>query len=236
MHQSEFSIYNGYGKKNIILLTLQGTSLRSGDKRHYQIELDLSYLRNKQLVGGHKTGGIAKNVWEKKKKYFEDLLDCVISVESNLNQFREEILRYHNFRGSLYHTGLPVTTTTAKVNKFSELTRDVLESLYNIKYSNAVWEEQKENVISSFNKRKTTQNQLIRIPIEFKSEGGVVRIFAPNGIKNIQLIKLCIHCFLVTYGNKPDRKEILKMLNFMRINISPDHLNARISDLRKRIK
>jgi len=67
---------------------------------------------HRQLVGGHKAGGISKRDWDDTKRQFPKLLSFVAAQEPNLQPLEAEISRYHDFRNGLYHTGTPVTTSS----------------------------------------------------------------------------------------------------------------------------
>ena len=101
----------------------------------------IAYIETyKQLVGGHKAGGIIKKDWDETKRQFPKLLTFVVTQEVMLTPLEVEITRYHDFRNGLYHSGTPVTTSASRVVKYSELARKVLEVLFSISLTIKEWE------------------------------------------------------------------------------------------------
>ena len=183
-----------------------------------------------QLVGGHKPGGIPKKDWERKKAAFPSLLSFVTSLEPNLSALEPEILRYHDFRSDLYHSGLPTTTSAERVHKYGVIARQVLDILFSLLLTPKEWESKLLSVAEAL--RTPEAKEGLRREVRVEEADGVIR-FACNEVPKARLaIALAIHGFFKLKAIPPDRKQLGKSLALSGQSLSSAIINARITELR----
>jgi hypothetical protein len=185
----------------------------------------------KRLVGGHKTGGIPKQQWEKKKRNFSDLLSFVVSKEPALSQFEQEINRYHDLRNDLYHTGRPRTVSRSKVLSYAQLARTVLGILFAIQYDQAQWKQVLDKAFASL-----TGNSGGSLPIRsvtFQDVDGAVRYSTQSQPTAKEAISLVLHAYSISYGREPTREELLKSLALSGYAMTSQVLSSRLYELRR---
>jgi hypothetical protein len=192
----------------------------------------ISYVEQyKQLVGGHKPGGINKRDWDKKRRQFPDLLGYVATIETNLAPLESNILRYHDFRNNLYHSGLPLTTNKNRVHSYSELARNVLNILYSISYTSDEW----DSILSSVKKQieGIEDTQFNKFQVSYELIGDTVKFVTTNQPTAQEAIAISIHGYTVLTGDAPSRPLLVQTLARSGHPLSTDVLNSRLSDLRR---
>lgn len=216
---------------------LAGTSISCGT-RFGLIAVDnaveymlVAYIKlDRQLVGGHKSGGITKKDWEKAKQNFEDLIDKVCGVEPNLRKYQKEINRYHQLRNDLYHGGIPTTVAQNRVTKYSALARSVLETLYGITFDSREWDDQVASVGQALVSEEAPTP--IRRTVSFELEGDIVRVRTSAQPKASDWIALALHGYLTMCGKPPEKDSLEKTIKLSGYPITRKTLNTRISELR----
>ena len=127
----------------------------------------------KQLIGGHKSGGITKKDWDDIKRQFPKLLSHVLVLEPALQPLEVEISRFHDFRNSLYHSGVPVTTTPKRVTSYSLIAREVLVILFGISFTPEEWENALSQSATSLG--PSTESTTIKRQVTYELIDGLVK-------------------------------------------------------------
>jgi hypothetical protein len=191
----------------------------------------IAYVQlHRQLVGGHKTGGIPKRDWENKKATFPSLLSFVTSLEPSLSALEPEILRYHNFRSDLYHSGLPTTTSAERVHKYGVIARQVLDVLFSLPLTPKEWASKLLSVAEAL--RTPEAQEDLRREVKFEEADGVIRFTCNEVPKAKFAIALAIHGFFKLKAIPPDRKQLGKALALSGQSLSGAIVNTRITELR----
>ena len=183
----------------------------------------------KQLVGGHKSGGIAKNVWEQTKRNFQSLLSYVAGAEPALAAHVDEINRFHDLRSDLYHTGLPITITPKRVESYSHLAREVLAILFSIQISDTEWQDRIVAVAGLLSRQDADAD--VRHDASFTEVNGVVKVISSDLGTTSQGIALIIKGYSLVRGSSPDRDGLYASLRLSGYPGTNDIFRARISDL-----
>jgi hypothetical protein len=184
----------------------------------------------RQLVGGHKPGGVTKKAWEETKRQFPTLLSFVAHLEPRVVPIEGEITRYHDFRNDLYHSGLPVTTNPTRVKKYSELARKLLDSLYGVSYSTSDWNLILSKIGSTLAGAATSSG--IKHQVAYELVEGQVK-FSTSGSPTAQeAVALCLHGYGVLTGAPPSKPSLIQSLARSGHPISREILNARIHDMK----
>jgi hypothetical protein len=186
---------------------------------------------HKQLVGGHKVGGIPKKDWDETKRYFEKLLAFVVAQESALQPKEVEISRYHSFRSKLYHSGTPTTTSATRVNRYSKLAKEVLDTLFNIRFSQNEWNVILARIESLLN--KNTAKQAIKRQVSFEVVDDLVRFATSASPIAKEATALCLLAYSTNKAMPPTREELVQSLARSGYPLSPRALNARLHDLKQ---
>jgi hypothetical protein len=185
----------------------------------------------RQLVGGHKGGGITKKDWDEIKRQFPKLLSFVVTLEPKLQPLEVKISRYHEFRNSLYHSGTPVTTSPDRVTKYSRLTREVLGILFGIQFSPDEWDGVVTRVADSLtvgNVIKTIKRQ-----ITYEEKEGIVKFSTSDFPTATEAIALCLHGYSIVTGAPPSRPLLTKSLAMSGHPLGEGVINVRLSNMRK---
>lgn len=185
---------------------------------------------NKQLVGGHKTGGIAKKDWDEKKRQFPTLLNYIISLEPNLQPLESEISRYHDFRNGLYHSGAPVTTTPIRVTKYSELAREILFILFGISLLKDEWDHIVAQTSSALGGNGS--NQSIKWQVSYELADGLVKFSTSGTLTAQEAIALCLYGYSIITSAPPSRPSLVQSLARSGHSMSPQIVKARLHDLK----
>jgi hypothetical protein len=188
------------------------------------IELD------RQLVGGHKPGGISKKDWDKTKRAFPTLLTFVSNLQPILGAREAEILRYHGFRSDLYHSGMPTTTSSERVHKYGSVARQVLEALFSLPITATEWTSKIQAVAKSLTKSDVADT--FRRDVSFEEADDVIRFTCGEAPKAKFAVALAIHGFFKLKASPPDRKQLARILALSGQSLSNSIINARITDLR----
>jgi len=185
----------------------------------------------RQLVGGHKPGGIPKNEWRKIKGGFESLLSKICGLEPDLSQYEDEINRYHNLRNALYHSGSPTTVSSSRVMKYSKIARDVLSILFSIRFDKKEWEDYLSRIGCSLCSPASSPE--IRRSVSYEQVNDLVRFSTDSQVSAKEAISLALHGFAILTGATPHRDSLLKSVAMSGYPITSKVLAARLSDLRK---
>jgi len=191
----------------------------------------ISYVEvHRQLVGGHKAGGITKKDWAETKDKFPKLLSLVVNLEPKLAALEAEIGRYHDFRNGLYHTGAPTTTSPQRVRKYSNLALKVLDTLFSIKLSATEWSDTLAAISTALSGGKTQPS--VRREVAFEEANGIVKFNCGDTPNAKNAIALALHGFSFLKATPPDRKQLAKAMAMSGHPLSPSVIKARITDLR----
>lgn len=185
----------------------------------------------KQLIGGHKVGGITKKDWDETKRHFPKLLTFVVTQEANLASLETEISRYHDFRNSLYHSGTPVTTSPSRVKKYSDLARKVLPILFSITLTADEWDNilaQNASVLSG-----NTVTSSIKRQVTYELIDGLVKFSTTPPITASEAVALCLHGYSVVTSSPPSRPSLIQALARSGHPLSAEVAKARLYDLKK---
>jgi hypothetical protein len=185
----------------------------------------------KQLVGGHKLGGIIKKDWEDTKKHFPKLLAYVATLEPNLQTHVPDITRYHEFRNSLYHSGTPVTTTSTRVAKYSKLAQEILAILFTIKLTPQEWDSILSLVESSLSSQ--SPSHLIKRQVTYDKVDDFVKFTTSASPTASEAVAICLHGCSILTGAPPSRPSLLQSLARSGHALPLKVLNARLFDLRR---
>jgi hypothetical protein len=185
----------------------------------------------KQLVGGHKAGGISKNEWRQIKRNFEDLLAKVCSLEPNLGQHQHDINRFHVLRNGLYHSGAPTTVSRSRVLEYSGLARDVLDILFSISFTEAEWDAYVSKVGETLVSGKSAAN--IRRSVSFELADDIVRFSTSDQPSAAKSVALSLYGFGVLVGKQPESQDLLRSVALSGYPMTRKVLSARVSDLRR---
>lgn len=185
----------------------------------------------KQLVGGHKAGGIIKKDWDETKRQFPKLLAFVTAQETALTSLETEISRYHDFRNGLYHSGTPVTTSASRVMKYSELARKVLAVLFSISLTNDEWESILAQNASALSGGTTPSS--VKRQVTYELTDGLVKFATSASVTASEAVALCLHGFSIITGAPPSRPSLIQALARSGHPLSSDITNARLHDLKK---
>jgi hypothetical protein len=184
----------------------------------------------KQLIGGHKPGGVTKKDWEEIKRQFPTLLSFVAGLEPKIVPLESDVSRFHDLRNDLYHSGLPLTTNPTRVGRYSKLARQLLEALYGVSYSATEWGVIVSKVGSSLAGEATSNG--IRHQVTYELVEGQVK-FTTSGSPTVQeAIALCLYGYGVLTGAPPSRPSIIQSLARSGHPISQVILNARLHDMK----
>ncbi len=186
---------------------------------------------HKQLVGGHKPGGIIKKDWDETKSKFPKLLPFIVTLEPNLQPLEIEISRYHDFRNNLYHSGTPITTSPDRVTKYSQLARKVLEILFDIQFSVDEWDENLARIAKSL--VKGSKAETIKREVIYEEVEGMVKFSTTDFPRATEAIALCLHGYSVVTGAPPSRPFLIRSLAMSGHPLGAKVVNARLFDLRK---
>jgi len=192
----------------------------------------IAYIETyKQLIGGHKTGGVTKKDWDETKRQFPKLLAFVVTQEPNLNPLEAEIMRYHDFRNGLYHSGTPVTTSASRVIKYSELARKVLEVLFSISLTLEEW----ESILSQNASALSGSTSIISIKrqVTYELTDGLVKFSTSPSPPALEAVALCLHGYSIITGAPPSRPSLIQALARSGHPLSSKVANARLHDLKK---
>ncbi len=192
----------------------------------------IAYIETfKQLVGGHKTGGITKKDWDETKRQFPKLLAFVVTQEIALVPLETDISRYHDFRNGLYHSGAPVTTSAIRVMKYSELARKVLAVLFSILLTSDEWESilaQNASTLSG-----VANVNIIKRQVTYELTDGLVKFATAASLTASEAIALCLHGFSIITGAPPSRPSLIQALARSGHPLSSETANSRLYDLKK---
>lgn len=185
----------------------------------------------KQLIGGHKAGGVTKKDWDDTKRQFPKLLTFVVTQEAKLASLETEISRYHDFRNGLYHSGTPVTTTASRVIKYSELARKVLSVLFSISLTPDEWESilaQNSSALSG-----SSLSSSIKRQVTYELIDGLVKFSTATSVTASEAVALCLHGYSIITGAPPSRPSLIQALARSGHPLSVEVTNARLHDLKK---
>ncbi|TAH48321.1 MAG: hypothetical protein EYC68_21570 [Chloroflexota bacterium] len=187
---------------------------------------------HRQLVGGHKPGGIPKKDWELTKSKFPTLLQAVVALEPNMRPLETDIGRYHNFRNDLYHSGTPVTTSATRVKNYVKVAKNVLNILFAINIDSNEWDSILAGVASSL----SGNNQLsgIKRQITYEIVDGLVKFSTSIAPTAIEAVALSCHGFAILTSASPSRPSLVQSLARSGHPLAPDVVNARIHDMKKK--
>lgn len=192
----------------------------------------IAYVESyRQLVGGHKQGGIPKNSWQQTKRNFESLLDKVCDLDPNLRQHEDEINRFHRLRNGLYHSGTPTTVSQSRVKEYSKHARQALDVLFSISFSKSEWEEHTSNVGQALTSHSSAPT--IKRSVTFDVVNDVVRFSTTDQPSAARSVALSVYGFGILAGKEPERETLLKSTAMSGYPMTNKVQNARISDLRK---
>lgn len=186
----------------------------------------------KQLVGGQKTGGITKKDWDDTKKFFPTLLSYIAKLEPNLEPHEKDIIRYHKFRNSLYHSGIPVTTTPGRVSKYSKVAQDVLRILFAITMTQKEWDAVLSQVGSSLSSESTSLS--VKREVTYEIVDSLVKFKTSALSTALEDVAICLYGYSILIGTPPTRPSLVQSLSRSGHPLSADVVNARISDLKKK--
>ena len=156
----------------------------------------IAYIEiHKQLVGGHKPGGIPKKDWELTKSKFPTLLQAVVTLELNLKPLETDISRYHNFRNDLYHSGAPLTTSATRVKNYVKIAKSVLNILFAINIDSNEWDAILAGVASSLNGNNELSG--VKRQVTYEIVDGLVKFSTATAPTAIEAVALCCHGFAI---------------------------------------
>lgn len=185
----------------------------------------------KQLVGGHKPGGITKKDWDETKKHFPKLLSYVATLDPNLQPLVAEIIRYHEFRNSLYHSGTPVTTTSSRVAKYSKLAQEILAILFAIKLAPKEWDSILSIVESSLSSESPSHS--VKRQVTYEKVDDLVKFTTSASPTALEAVAICLHGCSILTGAAPSRPCLVQSLARSGHPLSINVLNARLFDLKR---
>jgi hypothetical protein len=185
----------------------------------------------KQLVGGHKLGGIPKPDWDKTKRNFAPLLAYVVTREPGLQTFEVDINRYHEFRNSLYHSGMPLTTSRRQVLRYSKLARDVLAVLFGQSLSPTEWDGILSQVGASLSESDAVLS--IKQQVSYEVLDSVVKFTTTAFPTQMEAVALCLYGYSVVTGAPPTKPLLIQSLARSGHPMGADIVNARLSDLKR---
>jgi hypothetical protein len=186
----------------------------------------------KQLVGGQKTGGITKKDWDDTKKSFPTLLSCIAKLEPNLQPHEKDIIRYHNFRNSLYHSGIPVTTTPGRVSKYSKVAQDVLRILFAITMTQKEWDAILSQVGSSLGSESASLS--VKREVTYERVDTLIKFKTSASLTQLEAVAICLHGYSTQISTAPTRPSLGQSLSRSGYPLSTDVVNARITDLKNK--
>lgn len=186
---------------------------------------------HKQLVGGHKTGGVTKKDWDETKKHFPKLLNHVALQEANLQPMESEINRYHDFRNTLYHSGAPVTTASDRVNKYAKIAKEVMVVLFGIRISENEWNEVLNRIARMVSNSDISKTIKLQVTFEIL-DGGVIKFITNANPKATEVIGLCLYGYSSHSASKASKSLLIQSLSRSGYPLNQKVLNARLADLR----
>jgi hypothetical protein len=187
---------------------------------------------HRQLVGGHKAGGITKKDWYETKRQFPQLLAKVITLEPELKSLEGEISRYHEFRNGLYHSAMPVTTSPSRVSKYVKIAKQVMSILLGISIASAEWEGLVAQVASILGGGAIATS--IKRQVTYEVLDGLVKFSTPDFPTAFEAVALCLHGFSVITSAAPSRPSLIQSLARSGHPLSVEVVNARLHDLKKK--
>ena len=185
----------------------------------------------RRLVGGQKPGGIKTKEWEKKKRYFADLLSIIVSKEPRLSQHEDEINRYHDLRNDLYHTGRPRTVAKFKVFSCAKLAREVLAILFSISYDEGEWNEVLDKTHAALG--GISDSAPPRRSVNYEQADNGTRYLTQANPTAKEAISLVLYGFALQYGREPSRGELIESLALSGYPVARQVLNSRLYELRR---
>ena len=185
----------------------------------------------RQLVGGHKPGGIPKRDWEQTKSSFPLLLQAVVALEPNLKPVEADISRYHDMRNDLYHSGTPLTTSATRVRKYVEIAKDVLQKLFAIKISSDEWDAILTAVAETLGGKDQVSG--VRRQVTYELVEGLVKFSTTVSPPALEAIALCLQGFSILTSVSPSRPSLVQSLGRSGHPLAPDVVKARIHDMKK---
>jgi len=185
----------------------------------------------KQLVGGHKPGGITKKEWDETKKHFPKLLSYVATLDPDLQPHVAEITRYHEFRNGLYHSGTPVTTTPSRVAKYSKLAQEILAILFGIKLTLQEWESTLSLVESSLSSQGSSHP--VKRQVTFEKVDELIKFTTSAFLTATEAVAICLYGCSILTGAAPSRPCLNQSLTRSGYPLSINVLSARLSDLKR---
>jgi hypothetical protein len=186
---------------------------------------------DKQMVGGHKPGGIIKKDWDKTKATFPSLMAFVASLEPKLAALQSEILRYHDFRSDLYHSGTPKTTSANRVHTYATIALQVLDALFLMPITSAEWVTRRQTIAVALTANAIPQG--LRRQVTYDLADDVVRFNCTEAPIAKHAIAIAIHGFYKLKATSPTRSQLIKTLALSGQSLSKTIVDARITDLRK---
>jgi hypothetical protein len=185
---------------------------------------------HRQLVGGHKPGGIPKKDWETTKGAFPKLLSFVVSCEASLGSLESEINRYHDLRNNLYHSGAPTTTAPTRVQKYVSVARHILNLLFAIVFSDDEWSAVLDSVRGALSGAVVAAG--VRRSVAFADVSGIVTFSCVDTPNAREAIALLLHGYGKLAATEPDRKQLGVSLAKSGMPLAMPVIHARIADLR----
>jgi hypothetical protein len=192
----------------------------------------ISYVEiYKQLIGGHKVGGIKKKEWDDIKRQFPTLLAFVVKHESKLSLKENDTLRYHDFRNNLYHSGIPITTSPIRVERYSVLARDILSILFSISFTKTEWNDILFQISSVI---KSTESEIVvRNQVTFNKIDDIIIFSSSASPIAKEAIALCLYGISIKLGSPPSILSLMQSLSRSGHPLSKTVVNSRLTDLRK---
>jgi hypothetical protein len=192
----------------------------------------IAYIEaDRQLVGAHKPGGIPKKEWGETKDKFPKLLAFVAALATGMSAVERNILRYHDLRNGLYHSGSPTTVSHQVVRNYSRVAIQVLTILFNMKFSDSEWSERIAGVEKALlGERKGAS---LRAAVEFTESSGIVKFTCSHVRTAKYAIALAIYGFSIIKGARPDRAQLEKALAMSGHTLKPEVVTVRVAELRR---
>jgi hypothetical protein len=176
------------------------------------------------------SGRRAPKGWEDIKRSFRKLLDCVATHEAKLAPLSDEIMRYHNFRNELYHTGTPKTTTTERVLHYRDLARTVLASLFNTQLTEEDWGTRLDSIRDRI--VETTREQ-VKAGVTFSVRPDAVSFKTHATLTSAQAICLALDGFSKEFARDPSRDEIARCMSVSGQGLGYTSVSSRLAELRR---
>jgi hypothetical protein len=183
---------------------------------------------HRRVIGPGKS--ISKKDWTEKKRYFEPVLQFVVSQCAALSQYSDDILNFHELRNSLYHTGQPVSVKEEKVRNYANLARNVFNTLF----GQGLTEEKLEETSLQIQATLVPESKVEAYsPMAFDKAEGLVRLRTNVHISNRDAICLVLHGFARGYMRPPSFDELLASLAGSGFTLTNQALSSRLYELRE---